>query len=202
MSFVFTFYLLFFFGGESSMASDEIAHKVIKEDGSIQIREYKPSVKAVVEIKSSRSEATSKAFRILFNFIRGNNISSKEISMTTPVSQTSSQEIAMTTPVSQEKLSKNLWSVAFYMPNKMSFEETPKPKDKRITIKKVPARKMIAIKFSGRSTDSNIYEHEKELLNYIKKNDISTTGDAIYAFYSAPFVPWFLRRNEVLYELN
>ena len=202
MSFVFTFYLLSFFGGESAMASDEIAHKVLKEEGNIQIREYKSAVKAVVDIKASRSDATGKAFRVLFNFIRGNNISSKEISMTTPVSQTSSQEISMTTPVSQEKSSEGSWSVAFYMPNKMSFEETPKPKDKRISIEKVPARKMIAIKFSGRSTDSNIYEHEKELKEYIKKNEIKTVGDPIYAFYSAPFIPWFMRRNEVIFVVE
>jgi effector-binding domain-containing protein len=91
--------------------------------------------------------------------------------------------------------------IAFHMPNEMSYETTPKPKDERIKSRAVPAKKMIAIKFSGRSTDSNIYEHEKKLRAYMKKNSLNFKGKPIYAFYNAPFVPWFLRRNEVLFEL-
>lgn len=188
--------------GDSVMATDEIAHKVLKEEGNIEIRAYEPSVVAEVEVRAQRDEATGKAFRTLFNYISGNNVSSKKIAMTTPVAQEASQKIDMTTPVSQEKSGENTWMIAFYMPNEMSFETTPKPKDKRINIRAVPAKKMIAIRFSGRSTDSNVYQHEKELRDYIKKSDIKFKDKPLYAFYSAPFVPWFLKRNEVLFELK
>jgi len=184
------------------MAAEEIAHKVLKKDGNIELRKYKPSVVAEVEVKASRDEATGKAFRTLFNFISGENTSSTKIAMTTPVSQESSQKIAMTTPVSQTESDTNTWIIAFHMPNEMNFESTPKPKNQNITIREIPAKKMLSIKFSGRSTDSNIYKHEKKLKEYIKKHKITVIDKPIYAFYSAPFVPWFLRRNEVLFEVK
>jgi hypothetical protein len=31
---------------------------------------------------------------------------------------------------------------------------------------------------------------------------LPTTGAPIYARYNAPFVPWFLRRNEIWMPLN
>ncbi len=100
------------------------------------------SVLAEVNVQGTRDQAVSAAFRILFNFISGNNLSQKEIKMTAPVSQQkSSEKIPMTSPVTQHKSDANNWSVAFYMPNDMTYEETPKPKDNRIQIKKIQVKK-------------------------------------------------------------
>lgn len=186
------------------MAADEIAHNVIKQDGNIQIREYAPTVVAEVTIQSTRSEAPSRAFRTLFDYISGNNITAQNIPMTTPVSQepSSSQEIPMTTPVSQEQADDGSWTIAFYMPNDMKLEDAPQPKNEKIIMRAVPAKRMAAIRFSGRGTDSNIAQHEKELRDYLNANDIAYEDKPLYAFYDAPFVPWFLRRNEVLLTLK
>ena len=181
------FCVLYVIGLGEAMAANEIAHQVIKEEGNIQIREYETSVTAEVQVKSSREEAPGKAFRTLFNFISGKN--------------TSSQKISMTTPVSQKEHENGVWTISFYMPNEMSLEDIPKPKDTTIKIEEVKSRKMISIRFSGRSTDSNIFKHEKELRKYLKKNKLKFKDKPIYAFYNAPFIPWFLRRNEVLFEL-
>jgi hypothetical protein len=36
----------------------------------------------------------------------------------------------------------------------------------------------------------------------LSKNNIETTGDVKSAFYNAPFVPPFMRRNEVMIEVT
>ena len=184
------------------MAAEEIAHKVVKEDGNIQIRDYESTVIAKVDVKSSREEAGGKAFMTLFNYIQGENVATQEIPMTAPVSQVESQKIPMTAPVSQEQQAEGVWSIAFHMPNDMALKTTPKPKNENVTITEIPARRMAAIRFSGRGTDSNVYEHEKELRAYLDKNEIAYIDEPVYAFYNSPMVPWFLRRNEVLFPLR
>jgi hypothetical protein len=36
------------------------------------------------------------------------------------------------------------------------------------------------------------------LEEYIQKRGLSQKGEAVWARYDPPFMPWFLRRNEVL----
>ncbi len=184
------------------MAAEEISYTVIEKDGDIEIRHYDETVMAEVMVEGDRDEAINRAFRTLFNYIDGNNIA-----MTTPVSQeqsAASQKIAMTTPVSQTQTNNdgNTWSVAFYMPNDMTYENAPKPKNEDVTIRRVPERKMAAIQFSGFRTDNNLDEHEQELRDYLQTNDIAHEDTPLYAFFDAPWVPWFLRRNEILFPLQ
>jgi effector-binding domain-containing protein len=189
------------FTGSPAMATEEIAHTVIEKDGDIEIRHYDETVMAEVIVEGDRDEAINRAFRTLFNYIDGNNIA-----MTTPVSQEQSsvsKKIAMTTPVSQKQADgENTWSVAFYMPNDMSYEDTPKPKDDAVTIRRVPERKMAAIRFSGLRSNGNLEDHEQELRDYLQTNNIIHDDTPLYAFYDAPWVPWFLRRNEILLPLQ
>ena len=194
--------LLCLFPMVNSMAADEIAYNPVKTDGDIQIRDYQATVVAEMTMSGSRRDTPNNAFRPLFNYIQGANTAAQDIPMTTPVSQTASIKIPMTVPVSQQQADANEWTIAFYMPNGMRFEETPTPKDSRINIRAVPAKRMAAIQFSGRATDRNINKHEQELRDYLVNHQIPFIDQPIYAFYNSPFTLWFLRRNEVLFELE
>lgn len=45
----------------------------------------------------------------------------------------------------------------------------------------------------------NGYEERKaQLLGLIEKRDLRTVGEPVFARYNSPYMPWFLRRNEVL----
>lgn len=188
------------------MAVEEIKYTVIEELGSdIEIRDYAPVVIAEVTIEGSRSEAPGAAFSYLFDYISGNNIAAQEIPMTAPVSQEAvpSQKIPMTAPVTQEQLEPDVWKVAFYMPADMTMDNAPAPKSDKVSLREVDFGKMIAIRFSGRGSDSNINKHDKELKQYLNDNDIAfDESGRVIAFYNSPFTPWFLRRNEVLYPLK
>ena len=196
---------LFTLAGGAGMAAEEIAYSVIREQGDIEIRDYEETVVAEVTVTASRREAPGEAFMTLFRYIDGANIAAEEIPMTSPVSQEqASQKIPMTTPVSQERGADgpNEWVIAFHMPNDMSLDSTPKPTNEQVNIKSIPSRKMAAITFSGTRSDSNVGKHESELRRYLEKNNIAYIDEPVYAYYDPPWVPWFLRRNEVLFPLE
>ena len=81
-------------------------YKVIKSEQNIEIRQYDPMIIAEVEVKGKREDAISKGFRLLADYIFGNNTLGKDISMTAPVQQKENLKIAMTAPV-QQKLTGN-----------------------------------------------------------------------------------------------
>lgn len=188
---------------EYSVASEEITYSVIKSDDNIELRQYQPANVAQITISGTRKEAANKAFMPLFNYIQGNNIASEKIPMTTPVSQAAaSQKIPMTTPVSSQQTGEGEWVVSFYMPNEMSVNEVPTPKDERITIKHIPARTIAAIQFSGRPSHEELEAYADKLRQYLEANAINYNNDPLFAFYNSPQTPDFMRRNEVLFEID
>jgi hypothetical protein len=203
MKYLVLLFCFLIFTGAQAVAAEEIAHTVVSSNGNIEIREYAETVKAVVTVKGTRREAANKAFRTLFNFISGDNIADKKIAMTAPVSQQAqSQKIPMTTPVAQVQAGEGQWAIAFYMPNDMDFENTPKPTNENIQIERIPDQKKAAIQFSGFWSDDNIAKHEQALIAYLEKNNIDYIPQPTYAFYNGPWTPWFMRHNEILFNLK
>lgn len=202
------FFLIALLWVTPAMAIEEIQYNVVKKDGDIEIRQYAPVIIAEVTVEGSRSEAPSAAFRILFDYISGNNVAAAKIPMTAPVSQKAfsqkkSQKIPMTAPVTQEQIEPDIWKIAFYMPADMTLKNAPKPNSDKVTIKEVIFGKMVALQFSGRWSDKNIETHDGKLQSYMQDNNIAfNQNDRILAFYNPPFTPWFLRRNEVLYPVK
>jgi hypothetical protein len=141
----------------------------------------------------------------LFEYISGANTGDQSISMTAPVTQKPASDdgakISMTAPVAQTETPEGDWQVAFYLPRDYTTETAPKPTDDRVSIISVPGERVVAIRFSGFWSDSNYAEHNAELQAFIAAEGLITEGEPIFAYYNAPFVPWFLRRNEVIYRL-
>ena len=70
------------------MATDEPEFKTILKDGKIEIREYAPKIIAQVEVFGDFDQASSKGFKVLADYIFGNNKSkdgNSRIEMTAPV---------------------------------------------------------------------------------------------------------------------
>ena len=68
---------------------DEPKYNVIYSQSNIEIREYAPMLIAQVEVVGERKSAISLGFRMLADYIFGNNKSVSKIGMTAPVSQLS-----------------------------------------------------------------------------------------------------------------
>ncbi len=88
------------------------------------------------------------------------------------------------------------------MPSKYSMDSLPVPNNNRVRLKKILTKKFVVIEFSGTNSNENVTEHEDQLMNYIEANQIKIIGSPKYAFYNAPWTLPFLRRNEVMIEIN
>jgi len=197
--------LLFTFSSRPSMAIEIPDYRVIEQDGAYELREYSPYLIAETEVEAGFMNAGNIAFGRLFRYISGSNTSQTEIAMTAPVEQSresGGQKIAMTAPVEQANVD-GVYRVGFVVPKKFTRETVPKPLDPRVSIREVPARTVAVWRYSGRWTEENFREHERDLRALlIRKSLRATAGDsAIIARYDAPFMPWFMRRNEVLIPL-
>ena len=176
-------------------------YKVIQSEQNIEIRQYEPMIIAEVEVDGKREDAIGDGFRLLADYIFGNNTVQQVISMTAPVQQKENQKIAMTAPVQQQSTGKS-WRMSFVMPSKYSMDSLPVPNNNRVRLKKILTKKFVVIEFSGTNSNENVTEHENQLMNYIEANQIKINDSPKYAFYNPPWSLPFLRRNEVMIEIN
>ena len=176
-------------------------YKVIQSEQNIEIRQYEPMIIAEVEVDGKREGAIGDGFRLIADYIFGNNTVKRDIAMTAPVQQQESQKIAMTAPVQQQSTGKS-WRMSFVMPSKYSMDSLPVPNNNRVRLKEILTKKFVVIEFSGTNSNENVTEHENQLMNYIEENQIKINDSPKYAFYNPPWSLPFLRRNEVMIEIN
>jgi len=188
----------------SSMAIEEPDFKVIATIDGIEYRHYSSYLVAETLVSSaqSRNKAANTGFRRLFNYISGDNLPKQSIKMTAPVQQQPlSQKIAMTAPVQQRGIAEG-WIISFVVPKNFDLETVPVPTNPDVSIKEIPARIMAVNKYSGRWTDMKLNKETEKLLNNLNAAGVRTCGDVMSAAYNAPFVPPFMRRNEVMVEID
>ncbi len=175
-------------------------YKVTTTDGAIEIRSYGPMIAAEAEVKGERTAAINEGFRLIAAYIFGANTPNAKIAMTAPVQQQSSQKIPMTAPVTQQTAGDS-WTVRFIMPSNWTLETLPAPNDPRVTLKPVPANRMLVIRFSGSASDSLIQTKTDELRRYAADKTLATVGEPLLAFYNPPWTLPLLRRNEIMLKL-
>lgn len=194
--------LLLLTGAQAAMAIEEASYAVLRSDGKFEVREYAPHVLAETLVAGELEDAGSKAFKVLFRYISGDNVSRTKVAMTAPVSQQPvGEKIRMTAPVGQQRV-QDQWAVSFMMPKSYTLESLPQPSDSRVSLRQVPAQKMAVVRYSGTWSASNYSSQKSELESWMRRNGLTASGSEIWARYNPPFTPWFLRRNEILIPVN
>ena len=192
-----------FLGLLSPMASaiEEPKYTVVRQYDGFEIREYAPYLVAEVVVPGPAEEAGNQGFRILAGYIFGKNQGERKISMTAPVAQTPAPvKIEMTAPVSQAAV-KGGYVVQFTMPGEYTLETLPEPLDPQVKLREVSGGRFAVIRYSGTWSERNYQEHLEKLERGVEAAGLRTTGSPIYSRYNAPFVPWFMRRNEIWLKL-
>jgi effector-binding domain-containing protein len=189
------------------MAIETPKYKVLEKDKKFELRAYDPYITAEVEVEGTDfRDAASRGFSPLARYIFGGNQASQKISMTAPVSaQSVSEKIAMTAPVAvtrQNNVEDNHYRVSFMMPSKFSLETLPKPVDNRVKFHEHPARNMAVIRFSGPFQQPNFEHRLSQLRAWLKDKGLQEAGLPVVAGYDPPFTPWFLKRNEIMIEIE
>jgi hypothetical protein len=176
--------------GAPSMAIEEPEFEVIRVTDNYEVRQYEPYIVAEVDVTGDQGSAGNRAFRILADYIFGNNGRGEKMQMTAPV---------VSTPMQGDEES---YTYAFVMESRYSLDTLPPPKDSRIRIVEKPARVIAAKQYSGRWTEENYRRNEASLIEALAGDGLEARNGPYLARYDSPFKPWFLRRNEVLIELD
>lgn len=179
----------------------EPAYKVLKRDGSFEIRETSPMIVAEVSSTEDYDGASEESFKKLANYIFGDNRSKEKISMTAPVFQEKNEKISMTAPVFQEK-ENNRWVMQFTMPAEYNLKTLPLPIDSDITFREVPSKKIAVIRYSGTLNEKIINLKSRELEKWITANNYSGISSPRSAGYDPPWTIPFLRRNEIQIDIE
>lgn len=182
------------------MAIEEPQYVVEAKKDLYEIRNYEATLVAETTIDASFEDAGNKAFRILADYIFGNNTTQTKIEMTAPVAQVKSEKIEMTAPVNLSKSEKG-FLVQFTMPAKYNLKNIPQPNDKRVHIREIGKRKIAVFSYSGSWSESRYQKKLAEFTAALAKDNVKTVGEPIFARFNSPFQLWFLRRNEIWLEL-
>ena len=195
----------------TAMATEQLGYDVVATaqgpDGEdFSLRAYAPMLVAEVTVSGTRREAANAGFRLLADYIFGNNLAAQgadaeKIAMTAPVmqapAQPTQQTIAMTAPVIQDPAGPGQWTVQFVMPKAYTLATLPKPNNPAITLRELPGRTVAAVQFSGWATESSVNQHTEALLTWVATKQWRIAGNLQLAFYNPPWtLPWW-RRNEV-----
>jgi hypothetical protein len=204
--------------GGAAMAIEEPAFELIEKSGAIELRRYAPYVVAETVVEGELGEASSKGFRVIADYIFGNNRSvraadgAQKIEMTAPVTvEPASEKIEMTAPVTVEPLAAatrdalleaRRWRVQFVMPREHSLQTLPRPNNPAVDLREVPGGLHAAIVFSGLARERSIGQATDELLAWLDARGYRVIGAPQLARYNPPWTLPFLRRNEVLVSIG
>jgi effector-binding domain-containing protein len=82
------------------------------------------------------------------------------------------------------------------------MDSLPKPLNSEVQLKELPGRQVAVIIFSGNVNPDKIDEKKNELLEWLKEKQIISTGLVELARYNPPFIPGFIKHNELLTEVR
>ena len=184
------------FQGRASV--EQPSYTVVDRIGrSVEIRDYPALVAAEVSVPAGR-DARDRAFRLLFNYIQGNNRPAQSIAMTAPVEVAAGRRIAMTTPVETREASDTL-VMRFFLPAEVAADAAPEPLDGRVRLVRLPAQSLAVLRFSG-ARDRTVLDTRQRLLvaTVDGASGWTAAGPPTAYLYDPPWFPSPLRRNEVV----
>ncbi len=143
----------------------EPAFKVVKQDGNVEIREYRSMIVAEAIVAGSLNDASGDGFRAIGGYIFGANIaksnsSSEKITMTAPVTvERESEKIPMIAPVTMEPgAAPNRRRMHFVIPGKYTLATLPTPRNPAVKLREIAPQRVAVNRFSGFSGETKVAE--------------------------------------------
>ena len=172
------------------MSVREPDYEVVAREDGFELREYAPLVVAETVVEGGFDAADRPAFERLVPYIRGNNYGGRNIPITPPVHQ---QAVAD---------APGQWRFQLSMPEEYQLSLLPRPVDETVTLRQLPKRLVAARSYGGDWSETNYREEEQALMQALTRGALKPVGTPTFARYNAPLIPWFMRRNEVLVEVE
>ena len=193
--------------GGDALAYEQPKFDVLEKRGGYEVRRYAPYIVAETVVEGSFKDSGNEAFRILAGYIFGDNRADEKMNMTAPVESRPASDgvkMNMTVPVTSQPSSDGpgRYVYRFVMDQKYTLDTLPQPNDARVRLRKVGGRTVAVKRFSGFWTQANYDDNEEELLQALAHDNMTIAGEPMLARYNGPFTPWFLRRNEVMVDVE
>ena len=169
------------------MAVEEPTYQVLQAEPPFELRRYAEFVVAETKLTGDFDSASRAGFRRIAGYIFGDN----------EVQGGGNRKIAMTAPVTVEP-KEGGWRLHFVMPSTESLYTLPQPRNPEVIVRQVPAQDVVAIRFSGWTTEASIESHTVRLQAWMAQRNLKAASSPQVARYNDPFtLPW-RRRNEIL----
>ena len=165
-----------------TMATEEVKFDIVHKNEVYEIRKYSERL-----VAQAINDEDSGTFRKLFNYISGDNNSSKKIEMTTAVTQMKKDNVSF---------------MQFHLPSDFNKKTTPIPTNSDVEIMLMKEGYFAVIRYSGRSSDKNFIKYSKILREKLLEDKILINGYAIKATYNPPWTLPLFRRNEVMFNIK
>ncbi len=181
-------------------------YSVVDRHDAFELRRYEPMVVAETRVEGRFREVGNSAFSLLAGYIGGENRAQQDIAMTAPVDQVPAdgERVGREGPVVQTPGADGdgVYAVRFIMPAEYTLEALPEPTDERVRLRRIEGRLMAALRYSGSWSESRYRAREDKLLRAVRAAGLEPVGAPVFARYNPPLTPSFLRRNEVLIEVE
>ena len=161
-------------------------HDVLWAQGSAEARRYRKRIVAQTVVGGTQRGALNEGFSLLAGYLLGRNDAGRQMDLSTPLLQQrrgGDQEPS--------------WTVWMIMPNEGEFSALPKPLGGRVELREEPEMTLATLGFSLLASSRKLARKEEALRRILAQQGAAPVGEPIYAFYSSPLVPPFMRRNEV-----
>lgn len=186
--------------------TEQPKYTVLKSHETFEVREYASRLVAEVQVSGDARRASTAGFKLLADFIFGNNRAKASIAMTSPVEQSAakSESIAMTSPVEQKAGAKSgEWTVTFTMPAKYTEQTLPAPVNPRVRVRTLPKEQFAVTRFSGSPSAETVERRKADLVASVRAAGYKVAEvEPRYARYDPPWTLPVLRRNEILVRLE
>ena len=168
--------------------TENLQYQVVRKYPDFEVRRYPDYTLVQYQAVGEFMDVGYQGFRPLFNFITGSNARA--------------QNIPMTAPVIQESKDASTHLVSFVMPADMKPEDVPAPTNTRVSLKHVAGHDAAAISYSGSWSVDRLRAKSDQLAAALKREGIASTGNFYFARFNPPWMPPFLKHNEVLIALE
>jgi len=178
-------------------------YNVVEHKESYEVRQYEPIIIAYVEVEGTYRESIRQGFRLIADYIFGNNSTQEQIAMTAPVTeQQESQKIAMTAPVMAQEYEMGRHIISFIMPSKYTIETLPIPNNDQVKLQQEPSKKYAVMAFSWFSINTRVANKKKEFVDILIRDELEIISEPKYAGYNPPLTIPFMQRHEILIEVK
>ena len=159
-------------------------YKVLLKEDQYELREYNDFY--LIEYDAEEDPQLDNGFGTLFKYISSSNDKNEKINMTIPV---------------LKEITDNGMKMAFVVPQE-KWNDIPRPVDSRLKIKLFNKGEFAVISYTGAYSSKLEEKHVSLLEKWMQKKGFVSKSNFMIAIYNGPYVPFFLRRNEILVRVK